>query len=313
MDASEGSIWFLGDLSDPWVVSMADALPNSLEVRRLDVAGDLPEYPFERMRPPRLVVLHRHRLTHQDVERLKDWCAPSGTGSRPVVILCVSPYARYEDLERWAGLVDQVLPEATAADVLPRHLTRVIEGHQTRSSSPIGAGFRIEVAGRDGELCLALIEACRAKGHQVEAVDDSEIGEPPRSGNRPGTSSERILTIWELPVLEPGWAERLENRSKRTGPVIALAGFADRATVASAKARGAIACLDLPCDFEDLLDVIDRKASRFPLDSWPLPIRVEPPHVLPPPPRRRSLQQAASSSGMRPTPWSDRGPLPRIP
>jgi hypothetical protein len=47
-----------------------------------------------------------------------------------------------------------------------------------------------------------------------------------------------------------------------------------------------------------------------PLESWPLPQRVEPPKSLPPhdhgpAPRRRSW--APSSS------WSDRGPLPRIP
>jgi hypothetical protein len=97
---------------------------------------------------------------------------------------------------------------------------------------------------------------------------------------------ERVLTIWEVPVLEPEWAERLERRSRATGPVIALFSFADRMIVAGAKACGAIACLELPCNLDDLLDVIDRTTRSMPLESWPAPARLEPPHVLPPRPRR---------------------------
>ena len=34
----------------------------------------------------------------------------------------VSPYVRYEELERWSWLADLVISEATAADILPRHV-----------------------------------------------------------------------------------------------------------------------------------------------------------------------------------------------
>ena len=67
-----------------------------------------------------------------------------------------------------------------------------------------------------------------------------------------------------MPLLEPDWSQRLERRSRATGPVIALFGFADRETVTLAKACGAIACLELPYDVDDLIDVIDRAAERSP-------------------------------------------------
>jgi hypothetical protein len=313
MDASEGPIWFLGDLSDPWVVSIAEALPASPGVQRLDCPADLPERPFDRTNPPRWIVLHRHRLTPRDAEQLRDWRNPEAAGPAPAVILCVSPYLRYEDLERCSGLVNLVLSEATAADVLPRHLLRRIGGREHHRSRGDGLAFRIEVAGRDVELCQAVADACEPMGYRVAMIDEQEIGDGSRFRNQQGPSTERVLTIWELPVLETGWAERLERRSQATGPVIALVGFADRVTVTRAKAGGAIACLELPCDLDDLLDVIDRKAGELPSGTWRVPARVEPSHVLPPPPRRRGLRRADAKSPALAPPWSDRGPLPRIP
>src|SRR5262245_49820041 len=70
MDSSEDRVWFMGDLSDPWVVTIADAVPAALRAVRVDCAGDLPERPFEPARRPRLIILHRHRLTSGDAQRL---------------------------------------------------------------------------------------------------------------------------------------------------------------------------------------------------------------------------------------------------
>src|SRR5262249_51225735 len=117
MDASAGAIWFLGDLSDPWVVSIAEALPSAAGICRLGCTGTLPDRPFEPARPPRLIILHRHRLTAHDADRLMRWRDPQLVRSAPAVILCVSPYVRYAELERWSGLVDLVISEATAADI----------------------------------------------------------------------------------------------------------------------------------------------------------------------------------------------------
>jgi DNA-binding NtrC family response regulator len=64
--------------------------------------------------------------------------------------------------------------------------------------------------------------------------------------------------------------------------VIVLTGFATRETVATAKSSGAFACLDLPCDLEDLLDLVERVA-----DSGHSHIRFDHSHELPPPARAR--------------------------
>jgi hypothetical protein len=310
MDGAERPIWFLGDLDDPWVVSIAAALPDSAGIHRLHCPGDLPECPCDGARPPRVIVLHRNHLTRQDAQRLAGWRDTQGARPLPALILCVSPYVRYEELERWSRLVDLVLWEATAADVLPGHIGRLRdEGQGCRRSAVDPAAVRIEVAGGELELCQALVEACRAAGYRAEAIDDRQMGESPRSRTAAGSANHRVVTIWEVPVLEPGWADRLELRARQTGPVIALAGFADRAILASARASGAAACLDLPSNLDDLLDVIERTVRSTPADAWPVPARLEPPHPLPPP-RHRAARRANHPPAAL---WPDRGPLPRIP
>jgi len=303
MDTVEGAIWFMGDLSDPWVVSIADALPAVRGAVRVDCAGDLPDRPFDPSHPPRLIVLHRHRLTAGDAERLRRWREPGASVAPPALFLCVSPYVRYEELELCSGLVNLVLSEASAPDVLPRHVARLFEEPAGRPPRGAGPLFRIEVAGTNDELCRALVEACARAGYRVEQVDDRNVGETLAPGNPPASPAERVLTIWDVPVLEPGWPDRLERRSLATGPVIALFGFADRTTVARAKAKGAVACLELPYNVDDLIDVIDRAARSMPQGSWPMPAKLEPPHVLPPRPRGRGKGRQSPASV---PPWSNR-------
>jgi CheY-like chemotaxis protein len=308
-DAPAGPVGFIGDLDDPWIAAIADAISTSRTVHRLDCTGLLPEHLFEKLPPPRAIVIHRHKLSPRDADRIAEWRARAGEAT-PRLVLCISPYVRYAELEPWTGLVDMVVSEATAADVLPGRLVRLIDGGARSRPGPGTLPVRIEVAGGDGELCRALRDACGAAGYPVEAVDDQEIGgiPGPRRRKRSASAAIRVLTIWELPVLEAAWGQRLEWRARRTGPVIALAGFADRAVVARARGSGAVACLELPCDLDDLVDAVDRAVSTTPPESWPIPTRVEPPHVLPP--RRNARRQR---SLVAPSPWPDRGPLPTIP
>ena len=72
-------------------------------------------------------MVHRHKLTPRDAERIEAWRARGGEAGLRVV-LCISPYVRYAELERWSGLVDLVVSEATAADVLPGRIGRLIDG-----------------------------------------------------------------------------------------------------------------------------------------------------------------------------------------
>ncbi len=125
--------------------------------------------------------------------------------------------------------------------------------------------FRVEIACGTDELGDSLVQTCTDAGYRVEKVDDSGFGEDLRAWVSPVATTERVLTIWEVPVLEPGWAERLGRRAVATGPIIGLMGFAERSTVTLAKANGACACLELPCDRDDLLEVIDRVTRSIPL------------------------------------------------
>ena len=309
MDSSEDALWYVGDLSDPWVVSIAGELARCTSVVQVHCPGDLPGPPFNPARPPRLMVIHRHRFTAVDAQRLKEYRVCPGAGHAPAILLCVSPYVRYEELERWSLLADVVISDATAADILPRHVARLVERRVGRSARAETAGFRIEVAGGNRDLCEALVEACVTAGYRAVEVGDLEIARAAGQRTPAANGAERILTIWDVPLLEPDWSQRLERRSRANGPVIAVFGFADRETVTLAKACGAIACLELPYDVDDLIDVIDRAARTLAPDRWPIPVRAEQPHRLPPAPRRRKDRQERPASA---TPWSDRDKKPRL-
>jgi hypothetical protein len=309
MDASPCPVGFLGDLDDPWIAGIVASLSAGRQVHRVRCAGTLPDWPFESPHP-RAVIIHRHKLGAADAERLEKW---RGRGVEPAcdLILCVSPYVRYEELERRSGVVDLVISEAVAADVLPGRLARRLDGQGRRRPSPGSPAFRIEVAGGDGELSRALVDACARAGFAARVIDEQEIGGKlhPQPRERGVPTSERVLTIWEIPVLEEGWPQRLEWRAHRYGPVIAVGGFVDRAVVARARGAGAVACLELPYDVDDLVDAVDRIVSLTSPDSWPIPPRVEAHHVLPPARRNAGLRGSPTAA----SPWPDRGPLPTIP
>jgi len=284
MDASQETIWFIGDLGDPWVVAIADALPAAHGILRVDCRGELPAVPSDPACVPRLIVIHRQRLVPGDAERLKEW-RTSAPNDSPALILCVGPYIRYEELERYSGLVDLVLSEATAAEVLPRHVTRLLDGRQGRSPRSETGALRVLVASANGELGRVVAEACTAAGYRAEEVEDQFVGARPSCRSRSSNSSEMPLTIWDVPLLEP-WPERLERHALATGPVIALMGFADRKSVALARSKGAFACFELPLNLDDLVDALDRFSRLSPLDPKAPGARAEPAHHLPPRPRR---------------------------
>jgi hypothetical protein len=311
MDESQGAIWFFGDLSDPWVVSIADTLPVSQGVVRMDCPGELARRPFEAGRPPRLIVVHRQRLTAGDADRLKEWRIQAGAENSLALVLCVGPYVRYEELERYSGLADLVLSEATACDVLPRHAGRLLDGRQSRPPrAGAGGSIRLLVATASGELGRTVAEACAAAGYRVEQADDHVVGALLRAriGNDPAPAGETVLTVWDVPVLED-WTERLERHTRHAGPVIALMGFPDRTTVALAKSMGAVTCLELPLNLDDLIDAIDRFARTMAKEPQAATSRVEPPHILPPNSRRRAADRTRRAQE---TQWPRSGRTPTI-
>jgi hypothetical protein len=307
MNPSGGAVWFVGDLSDPWVAAIADACRQAPGLVEINCLGDLPDTSNAPSQPPRLIVIHCPRLTSADAERLKRFRDQGASSTAPAIILCIGPYVRYEELERWSALADVVLSEATAPDVLPRHVAKFAEADMRRAARNDTARFRVDVAGGNYDMCRVVVDACAGAGYRACQIDELEVR---HDGPSPVSSSsfEPVLTIWDVPVLEPDWAERLERRARLCGPVIALFGFPDRTTVSLAKARGAIACLELPYNVDDLLDVIDRAGRSIPIESWPVAARAEPPHRLPPRPRGRKSKRDTPEV----MPWSDRDAKPTI-
>ncbi len=228
----------------------------------------------------------------------------------PALILCIGPYVRYEELERYSGLVDLVLSEATAAEVLPRHVSRLLEG---RSGRP-GRGEGNPLISRD-----------RGKLEQRAARDDCRglYGAPDIAWNRPTSrwsaralhsSTKRMNRAKRssrsgMSLCSKSGTDRLERHALEIGPVVALIGFPDRNTVALAKAKGAIACLELPLNLDDLIDVIERFAQSGKLEPRAAPARAEPPHTLPPRPRRQATQRRSHAEAKQ---WPGPARTPRI-
>jgi hypothetical protein len=253
MDGPDRATWFAGDLDDPWVVAIAEALPR--DSFRIDCPDDLPEiWPIDRPTPFALVV-HRSNLTATDAQRVARLKARADR--TPRVILCVGPHARYVEVERWSRLVDAVIPEATAREVVFRQALAI----DRKPRPPGGPRPRIAVVSTNYELRATLAETVRSGGFLAEPVAE------------PADVAPGLAAVWDVPVLEPDWPSRLATLA-RSDRVVALLGFADRQTVALARQAGASACLDLPCEVADLLAVLDRVVA----------VRQDSPHEVPPQP-----------------------------
>lgn len=290
MGTADRSVWFVGDLGDPWVASLAEVLPAG--ARRIACSGDLPdEWPAVGDGAPRVVVLHRAILTHHDGARLAGLRAC--TTPTPRVLLCPGPHVRHGDLERWAalGLIDAVIPDATARDTIARHLAAasgdgVGDGISGRPERPRA---RVAVVSTNPELRRTLADACEALGYPAEPACDWSDATPTGPA------------VWDVPVLEPDWPRSVARRSRR-GPLVVLLGFADRSNVAEARAHGAAACLELPCDLLDLGHVLDRVATP----------RGEPAHVVPPRPSARRATRP-EVAGTAPGPYNQSVEPGRVP
>ena len=269
MNGPDPHPWFAGDLDDPWVAAIADALPRGAS--RIPCAGNLPDIWPARL-APRTLVVHRPTLTLADAARLASLRARGP--SPPRVVLCLGAYARQHQWEPWAPLVDVTLPEATAPETVSRHLA----GAEGRPR-PAGPRPDVAVVGGDSALRSTIAEACAAAGYPAvpsRGWVDAAPGLP---------------AVWIAPVLEDDWARSL-SRAARSRPVVALMGFADRATVALARSHGASACLDLPCDPADLAFVLDRLLTA---DARP-----EAAHQVPPAPAWARHSRAGVADPGRP-------------
>lgn len=259
VEGAELAPGFVGDLDDPWVRAIADALPEN--TARFACSGDLPATFPEDAAAVGTLVLHRAHLSLGDCERVRRLRTRRGTSVR--IVLCVGPHARYRELERWNPLVDAILHEATARETVTRHVSPL-------SNTAHAAGPRppVTVVSSLYEMRATLADACEAAGYPVTAVAGWQ--EPAGGG----------LAVWDVPVLDDDWPVALAQQARHRR-VVALLGIADRVTVSLARAQGAAACLDLPCDPHDLAFVLDRVSRSL-----------EPGHEVPPPPAFRHPRPA---------------------
>lgn len=244
---------FLGDLDDPWVAAIAARLPQS--ATRVCVAGDLPERWPASPQSFSTIVVHRRYLGEQDALRLKRLRKDDWPNAR--VILCHGPFDRYAVLQKASTLVDALLSEAIAADVIGRYVD------SPRSATP-GTESRpnVAVVSKSYELREALADGCRARG--FASFGTGNWSEVPN----------RAVAVWDAPTLETDWPAQLRSAS-RMRMVVALLAFADRSLVQQARSHGASACLDSPCDLDDLAHVLGRVAqsrrSERAHESYPTP------------------------------------------
>ncbi|MDX2037597.1 MAG: hypothetical protein SFX72_13170 [Isosphaeraceae bacterium] len=282
MDDHTDAAWFVGDLSDPWVLGIAESLPKGF--RWISCPGDLPESwgDAEGENPPAILVLHRSRLQATDAARLARLTARAS--SPPRVIVCVGPHVRSEDCVRWSRWAESILPESTAATTLARRFSVAARPMLDPHS------IHVVVAGGDFEWREMGAEVCRAGGY-----------DPRISRDAVAASMNADVLIWNAPVLEPDWRSTLSRMASATR-VIAVIGLASRDLVEEALEAGATACLDAPFDADDLIWLVDRAATGRGA------ARIDRGHALPKPPvlsksargDRESLPLDATERATRP-------------
>jgi len=307
MDATGPTIRFVGDLGDPRVMEILGSISDLSEVHAVMCVGDVPDRLFEPDQPPRLLIVHRTRLSQADAARIEQWRSVPRVNALPRVILCFSPYVRYAELERCSRGVDLAISEATAVETLSRHVSRLLERRdEPPRAAPAADCLPVQVISSNHELRAVLSELCLAEGFKVSSGREFTAQWQGRAAGA-DRAANQMLTLWDIPVLEPDWPRLLEERTK-LGPVVALLGFADRATVGQARASGAAGCLDLPLDVNDLVHVIERVNRKFRADSSSKTEgRIEPAHAVPPAPVSRAKRGRAAirQRETRPPLWSE--------
>ena len=270
MDATGPIVRFAGDLDDPWVQEILGSIADQPCLHAVMCGDEVPDRLCAADQPPRLLILHRSRLSLADAVRIEQWRLSARMNTTPRVILCFSPYVRYVELERCSRGVDVAIPEAIAVETLSRHVDRLLGPiDEPGRAGRVAHCFPIQVVSANREFQAILTEICLAEGFDVSVTETTaSVGQG--QTERIDRDSAPVLTLLDVSVLEPEWTRLLEERS-RIGPVIALLGFADRAIVAQARTAGAAACLDLPVDSNDLLYVIERVNRKWRSDQEPGP------------------------------------------
>ena len=84
MDTSDDALWFMGDLSDPWVVRSPESSPDARASSRCTVRAIFPSGRSSVTGRRALIVIHRHRFSAVDAQRLKTYRDSSAPGAARV-------------------------------------------------------------------------------------------------------------------------------------------------------------------------------------------------------------------------------------
>lgn len=239
---------FAGDRSDPIVANLLGAIdPQTTSTVVVDwPEGDrAPEDLLSHLGSSdtlRLVVVHRRSLSVAElsvlgqIRKAIDACT-----AKPRFELIAGDLVRYADLQIASPLVDRIVTEAVSAEVYGAKEHRVAP--DVTSGAPVG------ILTTNRPLGETLREACDAFGFRPEILSGWSDPAVPREA----------LLIWDVPLLSDRWEVRLRDQS-RLRPILTLLGLADRTIVERARSAGAVACLDLPFEYEDLRNSLARHA-----------------------------------------------------
>ena len=110
--------------------------------------------------------------------------------------------------------VDLAIPEATAVETLSRHVIRLLERRDEPPRELLAAScLPVQVISSNHELRAVLSEICLAEGFKV--TSSREFTAPCQSrAAAADRAASQVLTLWDIPVLEPDWPGLLEERTQ---------------------------------------------------------------------------------------------------
>ena len=207
--------------------------------------ANLVEFAVSRRMAKGVVIIHRRNIGPTElsvISELRSAMEESGR-NRPKLELILGDLVRYAEVQTLSALADRITPESVASDLLP--------GRLARFSGKAGKATVNQQFSKVGILSSNLAIA------EMLAEWVQWCGYTPLIAN--GWSDRLLqpnsLIIWDVPTLSDRWLSQLRIQARRR-PVLTLLAMSNRDTTEQAKLAGAVACLDLPFEADDLSDLL---------------------------------------------------------
>lgn len=196
-----------------------------------------------------LILVHRRAIGPLEMHALTDLrhALDAARTGRPRLELVVGDLARYAEVQALEQVADRITPEAVMADLMPGRLARFCG----QAPKPASQQAQVGILSSSRDLAAILADLVQWSGFTPVLAN--------------GWSDRRLhsgsLVVWDVPMLSSRWLAELQAQSRRR-PVLALLAMSHRDTTAQARAAGAVACLDLPFETEDLADLLARHVPK---------------------------------------------------